>query len=143
MKQVRKGETTVLEWAANQRFCWGGREGREFVAGWGCRCTLQGSLSQQQPWFDQSTCSTWVDNSNVPAACPAVTGVSLMQLPAENEPVYCYCQKPSHGEMVACDHDECALEWFHYECVGLTAAPVGEWYCPDCVKIMQNKKAVK
>ena len=34
----------------------------------------------------------------------------------------------------ACDHEECALEWFHYECVGLTAAPVGEWLCPDCVK---------
>lgn len=24
----------------------------------------------------------------------------LMPLPAENEPLYCYCQKPSHGEMV-------------------------------------------
>lgn len=66
---------------------------------------------------------------------------SLLQLPVENEPLYCYCQKPSHGEMVACDHDECATEWFHYECVGLTAAPVGEWYCPDCENIMKNKKS--
>lgn len=57
---------------------------------------------------------------------------SLLPMPTENEPVYCYCQKPSHGQMVACDNDECQLEWFHLECVGLTAAPTGEWLCPDC-----------
>lgn len=39
-----------------------------------------------------------------------------------------------HLILQACDHQECALEWFHYECVGLTAAPVGEWLCPDCLK---------
>lgn len=75
-----------------------------------------------------------------PLSAIAAVNNSLLPLPAENEPLYCYCQKPSHGEMVACDHDECSLEWFHYECVGLTAAPVGEWYCPDCVKIMELKK---
>mmetsp|Transcript_18968 Transcript_18968/g.56524 ORF Transcript_18968/g.56524 Transcript_18968/m.56524 type:complete len:245 (-) Transcript_18968:411-1145(-) len=68
-------------------------------------------------------------------------GSHLLPVQQENEPLYCYCQKPSHGEMVACDNDECALEWFHYECVGLTAAPVGQWYCPDCTKIMEAKAA--
>ncbi|KAG1673419.1 hypothetical protein FOA52_002184 [Chlamydomonas sp. UWO 241] len=68
-------------------------------------------------------------------------GSHLLPIQADNEPLYCYCQKPSHGEMVACDHDECAVEWFHYECVGLTAAPTGEWHCPDCAKIIATKKA--
>ncbi|GAX74808.1 hypothetical protein CEUSTIGMA_g2255.t1 [Chlamydomonas eustigma] len=69
-------------------------------------------------------------------------GTSLLPLHAENEPLYCYCQKPSQGEMVACDNEECALEWFHYECVGLKAAPVGEWLCPDCAKVANAISAV-
>lgn len=52
--------------------------------------------------------------------------------PLENEPAYCICHKPSSGQMVGCDNPECAIEWFHYECVGLKADPVGKWYCPVC-----------
>ena len=42
-----------------------------------------------------------------------------------NEPTYCYCNGVSYGEMVACDADGCAKEWFHMECVGLKVAPKG------------------
>ena len=28
---------------------------------------------------------------------------------------------------------QCEIEWFHYACVALTAAPKGKWYCPQCV----------
>ena len=45
---------------------------------------------------------------------------------------YCICQTVSHGDMVACDNEECPNEWFHWECVGLTKEPVGKWFCPDC-----------
>jgi hypothetical protein len=41
----------------------------------------------------------------------------------EDEPTYCYCNGVSYGEMVACDADGCAKEWFHLECVGLKVAP--------------------
>lgn len=79
----------------------------------------------------------------------------------ENEPLYCYCNGVSYGEMVACDADDCPREWFHLECVGLKIAPKGngelarmffppslrifisrltiwcfncaaKWYCDDC-----------
>ena len=56
-----------------------------------------------------------------------------------NEPVYCYCQQVSWGEMVACDNHECEIEWFHYPCVGLKAQPKGKWYCPDCTKIRHRR----
>ena len=36
------------------------------------------------------------------------------------EPTYCYCNRISFGEMIACDNVECPIEWFHFECVGLT-----------------------
>ena len=44
----------------------------------------------------------------------------------EGEPKYCYCNGVSYGEMVACDYEGCAREWFHLACAGLARAPVGK-----------------
>eukprot|EP00698_Gefionella_okellyi_P012259 TRINITY_DN3295_c0_g1_i1.p1 TRINITY_DN3295_c0_g1~~TRINITY_DN3295_c0_g1_i1.p1 ORF type:complete len:325 (+),score=83.18 TRINITY_DN3295_c0_g1_i1:367-1341(+) len=49
-----------------------------------------------------------------------------------SEPRYCVCGGVSHGDMVACDNEDCPYEWFHYECVGVTKAPNTEWFCPVC-----------
>lgn len=49
-----------------------------------------------------------------------------------NEPTYCICKQVSFGEMIACDNDDCPLEWFHYNCVGLTGPVKGKWFCPMC-----------
>ncbi|KAJ1337565.1 inhibitor of growth protein 1 [Microdochium nivale] len=52
-----------------------------------------------------------------------------------NEPRYCLCNRVSFGTMIQCDNvDNCKQEWFHLECVGLTAIPARttKWYCPDC-----------
>lgn len=40
-----------------------------------------------------------------------------------NEPRYCICNQVSYGQMVGCDDRECAKEWFHLDCVGLTHPP--------------------
>ena len=57
-----------------------------------------------------------------------------------NEPRYCLCNQVSYGEMVGCDNDKCPIEWFHYGCVGLTEAPKGKWYCPQCTQAMRRRK---
>jgi inhibitor-of-growth protein 1 len=49
-----------------------------------------------------------------------------------DEPTYCICQQISFGEMIGCDNSRCAVEWFHFSCVGLTSKPKGKWYCPSC-----------
>ncbi|XP_060598860.1 inhibitor of growth protein 1-like [Ruditapes philippinarum] len=49
-----------------------------------------------------------------------------------DEPLYCLCQQVSYGEMIGCDNDACAIEWFHFNCVGLTSKPKGKWFCPKC-----------
>ena len=36
--------------------------------------------------------------------------------------------------MLACDNMECAIEWFHFGCVGIVEEPQEAWYCPDCVR---------
>lgn len=63
--------------------------------------------SPNQPLFDQ-------------------TGVQVQE-------VYCKCRSHIQGSnMIACDNDKCKIEWFHYECVGITTPPEGEWYCDEC-----------
>ncbi|XP_023019692.2 misexpression suppressor of ras 4 [Leptinotarsa decemlineata] len=62
--------------------------------------------------------------------------------------LYCYCQCPYDevSEMIGCDASDCAIEWFHFECVGIMVPPKGQWFCPDCRKkkarreLMQNMK---
>lgn len=49
-----------------------------------------------------------------------------------DETLYCICRQISYGEMVACDNKDCKIEWFHYQCVGITQTPKGTWYCPTC-----------
>lgn len=50
----------------------------------------------------------------------------------EDTKAYCTCRSVSHGDMVACDNDNCPYEWFHWKCVGLTREPLGTWYCDEC-----------
>ena len=49
-----------------------------------------------------------------------------------DEQTYCSCKQISYGEMICCDNDDCAIEWFHFNCVNLTNKPKGKWYCPQC-----------
>lgn len=60
----------------------------------------------------------------------------------ENERVWCICQDESWGDMVACTDRGCPTEWFHFGCVGLETAPLGDWYCPDCVDRIAGLGAV-
>ena len=68
---------------------------------------------------------------------------SAVPVPVDhNEPVYCYCQRVSFGEMIACDNEDCAIEWFHFECVGLTPEnrPKGKWFCKECTQLRKAGK---
>jgi hypothetical protein len=49
-----------------------------------------------------------------------------------NEPLYCTCNRIAFGDMIACDNEDCAIEWFHYPCVNLTRKPRNSWVCPTC-----------
>ena len=68
---------------------------------------------------------------------PGATEMALDMPVDPNEPTYCLCQQVSYGEMVGCDNYDCPIEWFHFQCVGLTEKPKGKWYCPRC---SQNRK---
>lgn len=60
----------------------------------------------------------------------------------EEEPqeTYCFCNNVSYGAMIACDNDNCPMEWFHYGCVGITKPPNGKWYCSSQCKEQSRKR---
>jgi len=59
--------------------------------------------------------------------------LDIPEMPVDpNEPTYCLCKRVSYGEMIGCDNEECPVEWFHFECVGLKESVKGKWYCPLC-----------
>ncbi|KAI5200212.1 hypothetical protein E4T38_06636 [Aureobasidium subglaciale] len=55
-----------------------------------------------------------------------------------DEPKYCYCGQGSFGEMIACDNDDCPMEWFHLGCTGLRAVPGDNGEYPDRLGLMQK-----
>ncbi|KAG0143099.1 hypothetical protein CROQUDRAFT_661669 [Cronartium quercuum f. sp. fusiforme G11] len=75
-----------------------------------------------------------------PKAPPLDTQASQAAVEAEDETrsqdsskIYCICDGKVIAErMVACDNAECPIEWFHYQCAGLTEDPTGSWFCAEC-----------
>ncbi|KAJ3512142.1 hypothetical protein NLJ89_g3697 [Agrocybe chaxingu] len=58
-----------------------------------------------------------------------------MEDEVEDERLYCFCQKQSYGDMIACDNEGgCPYEWFHLSCVGLKQPPAEKWFCSVCIK---------
>jgi len=45
---------------------------------------------------------------------------------------WCFCNQKASGQMIACDQDDCEIEWFHFVCVGLKVKPAGAWTCARC-----------
>lgn len=71
------------------------------------------------------------DSGNLVIELPKFVEQKAVQ---STERLYCHCRCPYDevSEMIACDNTNCRVEWFHFDCVGITVAPKGNWYCPDC-----------
>lgn len=80
------------------------------------------------------------DDSEMSSRGSAAADAAIDMKIDPNEPVYCFCRQVAFGEMVACDNDDCTLEWFHFQCVGLTPAnrPKDNWLCPQCTALRRR-----
>lgn len=61
--------------------------------------------------------------------------------------LYCYCRRPydEMSEMIACDAQDCSIEWFHFECVGIKVTdinPQDKWFCPQCQERNVQRKYI-
>lgn len=59
-----------------------------------------------------------------------------------NEPKYCYCGRPSYGEMVMCENTYCEREWFHVDCLDEKKLP-DKWFCRACRAQEPTKKPTR
>ena len=50
----------------------------------------------------------------------------------DDQELFCLCNQPEYGKMIACDNEDCLIVWFHYACVNVKRRPRGERFCPDC-----------
>ncbi|KOB68051.1 Uncharacterized protein OBRU01_18869, partial [Operophtera brumata] len=63
---------------------------------------------------------------------------------AERESDYCFCGKyVEDSPMIACDGPRCALQWYHFKCVGVVSPPDGKWICPKCDKLKKPRRKHK
>ncbi|KAL3883718.1 hypothetical protein ACJMK2_029954 [Sinanodonta woodiana] len=69
--------------------------------------------------------------------CTCMAGESETSSCNTNEELWCFCNQVESGRMICCNNDKCKLKWFHYLCLGISCAPRGKWYCPDCRKLSQ------
>lgn len=46
---------------------------------------------------------------------------------------WCICQEPDNNRiMIQCDNDDCDIQWFHLDCIGLTDIPENLWLSQNC-----------
>ena len=87
----------------------------------------------------QSSSESLLSQSTVPSHKRSVSNFC-------SEKTWCYCgQDESYDKMIACEHPDYEVEWFHYSCIGLTEelVPDGNWFCPDCQTSTQSIKRRK
>lgn len=55
--------------------------------------------------------------------------------------VWCICGMggSAYGDMVECSNNSCTVKWFHLQCISLTTAPKGAWYCSQCERRSGNQ----
>ena len=54
---------------------------------------------------------------------------------------WCFCIQPSYGDMIMCNHKNCSIKWFHFDCLCIRHPPKGKWYCPLCIKLPKFNKS--
>lgn len=68
-----------------------------------------------------------------PRPQPLQNSPSEANTQAAGRSLYCYCNRgEEEDDMVACDNENCKMQWFSFVCVGVKTTSKGRWYCPDC-----------
>ena len=87
--------------------------------------------------FDQEFCDDMINKAQaffMRAVLPSIifsTHKSTTHKSSTDQ-LYCSCQEPEYGNMIACENENCDIEWYHFNCAGITSQPSGKWYCPEC-----------
>ena len=59
--------------------------------------------------------------------------MDFLRRPLEDYQKFTAYTSPGVGVVLGCDGDDCPIEWFHWQCVGLSRTPTTEkWLRPHC-----------
>lgn len=88
------------------------------------------------------------DTSNVPGHQIRTEQEELNEEVGDDEQdnnKYCFCNKKSFGEMIACDYDKCPREWFHYKCVDIDPnnPPKSTWFCSRECRLLDKRDKMR
>lgn len=62
-----------------------------------------------------------------------------VQTEIRDENIWCICRQQDDGRnMILCENDQCMIQWFHFDCIGIDVAPENDWYCQNCALIMNR-----
>lgn len=95
-------------------------------------------------WYTRSSISSHaIDVTTCSATDATTSSAENTSMPETSDSYYCYCRGPDEGEMIGCDNPQCPIQWFHFECLEITTALFGKWYCPDCISMSELKQSKK
>ena len=104
------------------------------------------TLEHEPSSTGQKTAPTSEDNSasssnsvtcdQVPSSSSSVLQESVIPTDSHHSVVtsWCYCKQDEDFDyMIACDNQNCPIEWYHLSCVHLSLdnIPDGDWFCPE------------
>ena len=87
----------------------------------GIHVSNKGRQESSLPLVDTTSIETVSSTSICDSTCP----------PHSPAPTYCWCGGGGSDRMITCNNLSCAVEWFHFMCVGWRHKPSGKWFYSD------------
>lgn len=84
-----------------------------------------------------------VPTAPMPAHTPTPMPEALQapQAPEASVETWCTCGRPDSSTfIIACENDNCPIQWYQGACLGIHVAPEGDWWCPTCAPAHALKK---
>lgn len=112
-----------------------------------CHSMIKKLLSKRHTDFDvfrsvvhglKQKCESLCDGTDAPFCFkePSISNMNCLVNAGDGggDTLYCKCNRPAFGNMIACDSSECKVGWFHCECVGFGGSSKMTWICMECKK---------
>ena len=111
----------------------------ELLGGWYTRPLMPPTEFDSNSTNSETQHSTRALQDNLQCTSSSQSGESVQS----SSQTFCYCNGPEISEMIACDNNDCTIEWFHLKCLKISSdsIPKGKWYCPDCRTLSQFSRS--
>ena len=68
-------------------------------------------------WYTRKHVADEDSTVRIPTVTEKDSGSSMEEYPER------YCGQPSYGQMIMCNHKDCKIVWFHFDCLRIRCPP--------------------